>query len=48
MSFTHRFFYFSFFPRVIARSDSDVAIFDMLIADLSIEDCHATLAMTGF
>jgi hypothetical protein len=30
----------------IARNSSDVAIFDMLVADFSIEDCHATLAMT--
>jgi hypothetical protein len=29
-----------------ARSDSDLAIFDVLVAYLSIEDCHATLIMT--
>jgi hypothetical protein len=33
-------------PRVIARSDSDAAIFDMLVTYFSIEDCHATLTMT--
>ena len=27
---------------------SDVAIFDILVADFPIEDCHAALAMTGW
>ncbi len=47
MSFTHRFFYATPSTRY-CEERSDVAIFDMLVGDFSIEDCHATLAMTGF
>jgi hypothetical protein len=34
---------------MVAKNDSDLAIFGILVAGVSIEDCHATLAMThGF
>ncbi len=47
MSFTHRLFYYPF-PVRHCEDHSDVAIFDILVADFSIEDCHAALAMTGW